>query len=71
MAFEPAKVYHAALKDAGIPCTSFEVDDMDAEVARLTELGVSFQGDVQNTGDALIVTLDYGCGNWIMLTQTL
>ncbi|MBM7034847.1 VOC family protein [Vibrio ulleungensis] len=71
MAFEPAKVYQAALKDAGIPCTSFEVDNMDAEVARLTELGVSFQGDVQNTGDALIATLDDGCGNWIMLTQTL
>ena len=42
MAFEPAKVYQQALKEAGIPWTSFAVDDVEAEYKRLTELGVEF-----------------------------
>ena len=42
MAFEPAKVYQKALKDAGIPWTSFAVDNLKKEYERLTELGVKF-----------------------------
>ncbi|MDK9739512.1 VOC family protein [Vibrio sp. D404a] len=37
MAFEPARHYQQALKDAGIPWTSFSVDDVQAEYERLVE----------------------------------
>jgi catechol 2,3-dioxygenase-like lactoylglutathione lyase family enzyme len=70
MAFEPAKVYQSALKEAGIPCTSFEVADIGLEFARLSGLGVKFTGEVQDAGDVFVVTLDDTCGNLVMLTQT-
>src|SRR5688572_32256414 len=42
MAFEPAKQYQEALKDAGIPWTTFVVDDLKKEYKRLMGLGVQF-----------------------------
>ena len=42
MAFEPAKQYQDSLKEAGIPWTSFAVDDVNAEYDRLVALGVEF-----------------------------
>src|SRR6476659_3981862 len=42
IAFEPAKVYQKELFKAGIPFTAFNVDNVDAEYERLTNLGVSF-----------------------------
>ena len=38
--FEPAKVYQEALMKAGIPYTQFDVDDVEAEYDRLTNLEV-------------------------------
>lgn len=67
----PATVaYQQALRADGIPVTSFEVDDMAAEVERLTGLGVQFRGDPTDIGDAILVTLDDTCGNYIQLYQT-
>src|SRR6185312_10029395 len=42
MAFEPSKIYQKALKEAGIPWTSFMVDDLNKEYERLASAGVQF-----------------------------
>jgi catechol 2,3-dioxygenase-like lactoylglutathione lyase family enzyme len=65
-----SQVYQAALYADGIPITSFEVADMEAEFKRLTELGVSFKGEPTDIGDAVLVTLDDTCGNYIQLYET-
>lgn len=71
MAFEPAKVYQKALKEAGIPYTSFMVDDVDKEYRRLSELGVKFSIQPKEIGPVKIVVLDDTCGNNIQLAQML
>ncbi|WP_299973399.1 VOC family protein [uncultured Pseudoteredinibacter sp.] len=71
MAFEPAKVYYKALKDAGIPCTSFEVDDIDSEYRRLVDLGVEFSVTPRESGTVKIAVLDDTCGNYVQLMQEL
>src|SRR5687767_6644932 len=40
--FEPAKTYQRALFEAGIPYTQFNVDNVQEEYERLTNLGVEF-----------------------------
>jgi len=71
MAFEPARVYQKALKDAGIPWTSFEVDNLEEEYKRLTGLGVAFSVEPKEVGTVAIAVLDDTCGNNIQLTQML
>lgn len=71
MAFAPALVYQKALKDAGIPWTSFAVDDLAQEYARLSRLGVSFSMAPKTMGPVMIAVLDDTCGNNIQLAQML
>ena len=71
MAFEPAKVYQKALKDAGIPWTSFAVDDLKKEYERLTALNVEFSVAPKEMGTVMIAVLDDTCGNNIQLEQML
>ena len=71
MAFEPAKVYQKSLKEAGIPWTAFEVDDIESEYKRLCELGVEFSIAPKEAGTVLIAVLDDTCGNYIQLMQIL
>ena len=71
MAFEPARVYQKALKDAGIPWTSFVVDDLKAEFERLTGLGVLFSMQPKEAGPVMMAVLDDTCGNNIQLIQML
>lgn len=71
MAFEPAKVYQKALKDAGIPWTSFAVDDLNKEHERLTGLGVEFSMVPKEMGPVMMSVLDDTCGNNIQLVQML
>jgi catechol 2,3-dioxygenase-like lactoylglutathione lyase family enzyme len=71
MAFEPARVYQKALKDAGIPYTSFMVGDLDKEYERLTGIGVKFSMQPREMGPVKIATLDDTCGNNIQLVQML
>ena len=71
MAFEPARVYQQALKEAGIPCTSFSVDNVDAEYQRLTDLGVEFSMAPTEAGPVKIAVLDDTCGNLIQIMQML
>ena len=71
MAFEPAKVYQKALKDAGIPWTSFAVDDLKKEYERLSSLNVKFSVTPKDVGAVMIAVLDDTCGNNIQLAQML
>lgn len=71
MAFAPAKVYQQALKEAGIPCTSFSVDNVDEEYQRLIELGVEFSMTPTEAGPVKIAVLDDTCGNYIQIMQEM
>ncbi len=62
-----AQAYQAAIYADNIPATAFDVDDIDAEVARLTGLGVAFQGPIADYGVVRVAVLDDTCGNWIQL----
>ncbi len=72
---EPNADYPAmkALKEAlvtdGIPFTAFEVDDIQAEYARLRELGVTFVMEPTNVGMSTIAAFDDTCGNLIQIYQ--
>ncbi len=61
--------FREALVADGIPYTSFQVDDLDAEFERLSGLGVCFVQDPMDAGDVRIAVLDDTCGNLIQLMQ--
>lgn len=71
MAFEPAQVFQKALKEAGIPLTSFAVEDLAQEYERLKSLGVEFSMEPKVMGPVMIAVLDDTCGNNIQLAQML
>jgi catechol 2,3-dioxygenase-like lactoylglutathione lyase family enzyme len=71
MAFEPAKIYQKALKDAGIPYTSFMVADVIKEYDRLIGLGIKFSMEPRDIGPVKIAILDDTRGNNIQLVQML
>ena len=66
----PAREWQKALYDAGIPATSFAVDDVFAEYERLTAQGVRFTGEPVDTGEFKMATFDDTCGNLIMITSS-
>lgn len=51
----------------GIPFTQFAVDDVHAEVERLTGLGVEFTQPATDLGPLTTAVLDDTCGNLIQL----
>jgi len=59
--------FKAALVEDGIPFTSFEVDDVHAEHARLSALGVTFTQAPTNVGAVTTAVLDDTCGNLLQL----
>ena len=69
--FEPSKVYQEALMEAGIPWTQFDVENVDSEYERLTELGVEFSVKPTETGNVKYAILNDTCGNNIQLVQEL
>lgn len=71
MAFKPAKEYQNALKKAGIPWTSFMVDDLTKEYERLKAVGVQFIMEPKEVGPTKIAVLDDTCGNNIQLLEML
>jgi len=71
MGFEPARVYQKALKDAGIPYTSFMVVDLNNEYERLIRIGVGFSMEPRVMGPVKMAILDDTCGNNIQLIQML
>jgi catechol 2,3-dioxygenase-like lactoylglutathione lyase family enzyme len=69
MGFAPARVYQQALYEAGIPYTSFHVDDIQKEYERLIKLGVKFSLKPTKTGPVTIAVFDDTCGNNIQIAQ--
>ena len=59
--------YREALVADGIPFTSFAVDDVHAEFARLSAAGVRFVQEPPDMGPVTVATLDDTCGNLIQL----
>jgi catechol 2,3-dioxygenase-like lactoylglutathione lyase family enzyme len=64
-----AKVFKEALVGDGIPYTSFAVDDVAAEHARLEGLGVRFTQPPTEMGPVVTAVFDDTCGNLIQITQ--
>ena len=63
------KPYKDALVTDGIPATSFQVIDLDAEHTRLRGLGVRFTLEPMDAGPVRMAVLDDTCGNLIQLVQ--
>ena len=64
-----AKTYQQAVFEAGIPATTFAVDDIQKEFERLTALGVLFSMEPTPMGPVITAVLDDACGNFIGLHQ--
>ena len=65
------KAYQSALYERGIPATSFGVDDIQAEVRRLRQEGVTIRGEPSEPkeGAPSVVMIEDGCGNLLMLVE--
>src|ERR671914_547343 len=64
-----AKPFKQALVEDGIPFTSFGVEDVKAEHARLEGLGVKFTQPPTTFGDVTTAVFDDTCGNLIQIAQ--
>ncbi|MFC4499071.1 MULTISPECIES: VOC family protein [Streptomyces] len=64
-----AEPYRAALKEAGLPCIVFSVDDIEAEYERLRALGVEFTQAPLEQGPVITAVLDDTSGNLVQLAQ--
>ena len=69
--FEPSRVYQDALKEAGIPWTQFDVENVESEYNRLTKLEVEFSVKPTEMGPVKVAVLDDTCGNNIQLVEYL
>jgi catechol 2,3-dioxygenase-like lactoylglutathione lyase family enzyme len=64
-----ARPFKQALASDGIPFTSFAVDDVHAEHARLEQLGVRFVQPPVEMGPVTTAVLDDTCGNLIQIAS--
>ncbi len=64
-----AKTYQEALFEQGIPANAFEVDDLQAEFKRLSDLGVKFTTEPTDAGTVTIAVFADTCGNLIQIYQ--
>jgi glyoxylase I family protein len=76
LALEPnenpvGKAFQKGLFDQGIPATSFESTDLDADYARLTKAGVAFTKPPTAAGPVKIAMFSDTVGNLIQLHQKL
>ena len=69
--FEPAKTYQEALFNAGIPCAQFDVESVQKDYERLTNLNVDFTVKPTDMGTARIAVFDDTCGNLIQIVQLI
>lgn len=63
------KTFQKALFDQGIPATSFESQDIEAEVARLKKAGVAFTRGPMRVGAVTVAVFADTCGNLIQIHQ--
>ena len=61
--------FKSALVADGIPATSFQVDDLDAEYTRLRGLDVVFTQEPVDAGPTRMAVFDDTCGNLIQLIE--
>jgi predicted enzyme related to lactoylglutathione lyase len=66
-----AKTYQKSLFEQGIPCTAFEVDDIDAEARRLRDAGVKFTMDPKSMGPVMLAIFADTCGNLVQIYQPI
>ena len=64
-----AEPYRKAVREAGLPCIVFSVDDIEAEYERLKGLGVRFTQGPQEQGPVITAVLDDTVGNLVQLAQ--
>jgi catechol 2,3-dioxygenase-like lactoylglutathione lyase family enzyme len=64
-----ARTFKAALVEDGIPATSFGVADIQAEFARMRDLGVRFTQEPAAMGPVTTAVFDDTCGNLIQMAQ--
>lgn len=64
-----AAAFQRALYEAGIPYTSFFVEDLNKEYERMKKLGVTFTMEPTKTEWGFQAIIDDTCGNLIMLAQ--
>ncbi|MFC1640222.1 VOC family protein, partial [Gemmatimonadota bacterium] len=64
-----AATYQKALFEAGIPLTSFAVENIESEYERLTALDVVFSTQPTDVGGATVAVFDDTCGNHIQIYQ--
>ena len=64
-----ARPFKQALVEDGIPYTSFAVENIDAEYARLVAAGVEFTQPPVAMGPVITAVFDDTCGNLIQLAQ--
>jgi catechol 2,3-dioxygenase-like lactoylglutathione lyase family enzyme len=64
-----AKPFKDALVGDGIPFTSFAVEDVRAEFARLRSLGVEFSQEPVDMGPVTTAVFDDTCGNLIQIAE--
>ena len=63
------KPYRDALLADGIPLAQFAVDDVEAEHARLSALGVRFTQPPTDVGTAVLAVFDDTCGNLVQIVE--
>ncbi|MBO9154022.1 VOC family protein [Chitinophaga sp. GCM10012297] len=71
LGFDFAVAWQKELYNRGIPLTMFGVTDVDAEYARLKDLGVVFRGEPKQEGQVKYVIFEDTCGNLIQIAQML
>lgn len=69
MGFAPARTFQKALREAGIPLTSFAVRDIRQEHQRLEKRGVAFTMEPTSMGPVTVAVFDDNCGNLIQICQ--
>jgi catechol 2,3-dioxygenase-like lactoylglutathione lyase family enzyme len=63
------KPFKQALVEDGIPWTSFDVNDVNAEYKRLVDAGVRFTQPPVDMGPVITAVFDDTCGNLIQIAQ--
>jgi catechol 2,3-dioxygenase-like lactoylglutathione lyase family enzyme len=69
MGFPPARVFQKELFDAGIPWTSFQVEDIQKEYERMLNVGVQFSLKPTKMGPVTVAVFNDTCGNNIQIAQ--
>ncbi len=64
-----SKTFQKAIFEQGIPITSFAVNDIHKEYARMKNLGVKFTMEPTTMGPVTQAVFDDTCGNLIQIAQ--